>query len=222
MERKESSQEQARRAGAARRQAHQMSDAAEQRLDQIVQAAGQLIAERGYSGLSLQAVADEVGITKAGVLHYVGSKEHLLALVIDRVYDRQNDGSEYLARFAPGGPQAGERPTIPGYFRTIVATNAARPQLVTLFQILNTEAIVPDSPVHDYFAARSRRVSDVTKADWSVPEGVDAEAVFVLSLAAIYGLESTWLLRQEDFDYEAEWARCEDLLFPLPLWEGYR
>ena len=58
--------------------AKKRSAAAQERLDQIVSAAVRLINARGFNGMSLQAVADEVGITQAGVLHYVGSKHGLL------------------------------------------------------------------------------------------------------------------------------------------------
>lgn len=43
-------------------------------LDAAVESFGKL----GYYGTSLQRIATEVGLTKAGVLHYVGSKEGLL------------------------------------------------------------------------------------------------------------------------------------------------
>ena len=45
-------------------------------LDAAVESFGKL----GYYGTSLQRIATEVGLTKAGVLHYVGSKEGLLDL----------------------------------------------------------------------------------------------------------------------------------------------
>ena len=57
---------------------------------------------------------------------------------------------------------------------------------------------------------------------WSVPEGVDVKLSLSVAMAAMYGLEGRWLARPDEIDYEAEWARFEDVLFPLPLWEGYR
>ena len=47
-------------------------------LDAAVESFGKL----GYYGTSLQRIATEVGLTKAGVLHYVGSKEGLLKLAL--------------------------------------------------------------------------------------------------------------------------------------------
>ena len=44
---------------------------------EILNAAVELFGMLGYYGTSLQKIADRVGLTKAGVLHYVGSKEGL-------------------------------------------------------------------------------------------------------------------------------------------------
>lgn len=48
------------------------------RLDQIYQAAAHVIHEYGYDASSLGDIAKAVGLTKAGLYHYVSSKEALL------------------------------------------------------------------------------------------------------------------------------------------------
>ena len=53
---------------------------------EILNAAVELFGTLGYYGTSLQKIADRVGLTKAGVLHYVGSKEGLLTAALDDVY----------------------------------------------------------------------------------------------------------------------------------------
>lgn len=62
---------------------------AEERREQIVTVATELVARHGFNGLSLQEVADGVGITQAGLLHYIGTKNGLLELLLDSRYDRQ-------------------------------------------------------------------------------------------------------------------------------------
>lgn len=197
--------------------------AAQARLDQIASAAVQIVNERGMTGLTLQAVAQRVGITQAGVIHYVGDKHGLLIEIIKHYYDRSSQAHDYIKLFEPGGVFEGGRPRIPEYCRLIVAENAHQPELVMLFQALNTESMSQDSPTHDYFAERSKSISeshDVTA--WHVPDGVDGALAFSVAMAAMYGLEGRWLARPDEIDYEREWARFEDILFPLPLWEGYR
>lgn len=203
--------------------AKQLSAAAQERLQQIVDAAVEIIGEDGYSGLSLQAVANKVGITQPGVIHYVGSKKGLLQKVIEYYYDAIDGTEEYMELFEPGQIFEGRHPRIPEYCRLIVEQNAGRPELVMLFQVLNTEAISAKSPTHEYFVERSRNISNPSNGiEWLVPEGVDGETTFSCAMAAMYGLEGRWLARQDEIDYMAEWAKWEDVLFPLPLWEGYR
>lgn len=205
------------------RKQHTQSAAARERLEQIIEAAVRLINLRGSSGMSLQMVADEVGITQAGVLHYVKSKHGLLVEVIKHYYDRSSSADDYLALFEPGGVFEGQQPKIPEFCRLIAAENSNQPEMVRLFQTLNTEAMSPDSPLHDYFADRSRNVSNPErKRSWSAPEGVNADDAYSCAMAALYGLEGRWLARPDEIDYLEEWARFEDVLFPLPLWEGYR
>lgn len=205
------------------RTASRRSNAAQERLEQIVLAAVKIINARGYNGMSLQAVADEVGITQAGVLHYVGNKQGLLMEVIQHYYRRSSSTQDYLTLFAPGGALEGQKPKIPEYLRLIVAENANQPELVMLFQTLNTEAMSPESPMHEYFNDYSRTATHPSEVpSWLVPEGVDADETLSCALAAMYGLEGRWLARPDEVEYKTEWAKFEDVLFPLPLWKDYR
>ncbi len=52
---------------------------------QVLAAATRLLAARGFEGMTLQAVADEVGIRKPSVLHHFESKEALHAGVIGEI-----------------------------------------------------------------------------------------------------------------------------------------
>ena len=57
----------------------------------ILNAAVESFGTLGYYGTSLQKIATMVGLTKAGVLHYVGSKEGLLTTVLNEMYDRETE-----------------------------------------------------------------------------------------------------------------------------------
>jgi AcrR family transcriptional regulator len=54
-----------------------------QRRAQILEKAAQLFRVKGYEATSMSDIADEVGITKAGLYYFVESKEHLLYLITD-------------------------------------------------------------------------------------------------------------------------------------------
>ena len=59
----------------------------EERRSEIIQAAVKLIGEKGYYGTSLKEIADAVGMSQPGMLHYIGNKENLLSMLITDNYD---------------------------------------------------------------------------------------------------------------------------------------
>lgn len=52
----------------------------------ILQAAEELLAERGYDGVSMRDIAMQAGYTKALIFYYYRSKEDLLAAVLDQYF----------------------------------------------------------------------------------------------------------------------------------------
>ena len=53
----------------------------------LLDIAEQLFAERGFYGVSIAAIASEVGFTKQGLLHYFNSKERLYGAILQRISD---------------------------------------------------------------------------------------------------------------------------------------
>ena len=185
------------------------------RRSEILNAAVECFGTLGYYGTSLQKIATMVGLTKAGVLHYVGSKEGLLHAVLNEMYDRETED-------ITAGMVRNEHPHIAEMWRKTVAINAKRPKLVHMFSTLSAEALNPDHPAHDYFANREERIVDVAEnIRWHVPKGVDAEQVLRAGFAMMDGVQLRWL-RKPGQDLNAMWVECEDVLFPLPQWDGYR
>jgi TetR/AcrR family transcriptional regulator len=56
-----------------------------------VTAATRLFAAQGFDATSVQAVADEVGVTKQAVLHHFPSKDHLRHAVLEAILAHWND-----------------------------------------------------------------------------------------------------------------------------------
>ena len=69
----------------------------------LLDIAEQLFAERGFYGVSIAAIASEVGFTKQGLLHYFNSKEKLYGAILQRISD---DFQEQQTE----AEQAGEEP----------------------------------------------------------------------------------------------------------------
>lgn len=57
------------------------------RVQEIVDAAAEIILTKGYSATSIQDIADSVGILKGSLYHYVRTKEDFLYRIIKDVYD---------------------------------------------------------------------------------------------------------------------------------------
>jgi AcrR family transcriptional regulator len=62
--------------------------AIEARYDGILGAARDVIARRGFHQASIREIASASGLSLAGLYHYVGGKDELLFLVLDRSLDR--------------------------------------------------------------------------------------------------------------------------------------
>jgi AcrR family transcriptional regulator len=58
------------------------------RLDQIYYVAAKIFCDKGYDATSMSDIADAVGITKAGIYHYVKSKQDLLFAIMNFAMDR--------------------------------------------------------------------------------------------------------------------------------------
>lgn len=57
------------------------------RAQQILQAADELLAERGHDAVSMRDVAQRAGVNKALIFYYFGSRAQLFEKVLERYYD---------------------------------------------------------------------------------------------------------------------------------------
>jgi AcrR family transcriptional regulator len=60
--------------------------------DKILDCAEQLFARRGFAGIGLAEVAEQVGLSKSSLFHHFSSKAQLYAAVMARILDRIEDG----------------------------------------------------------------------------------------------------------------------------------
>jgi AcrR family transcriptional regulator len=84
--------------------------------DSILQAAAQIIARLGVSAFTIEAVAQEAGVTKGGVLHHFPSKEALIDGLIDQVIDAFN---KRLTVELEGEPAGAAGRWLRAYIRTV-------------------------------------------------------------------------------------------------------
>lgn len=161
--------------------------------EQILKAAVEIFGNKGSTNGTLADVAEQVGITHAGVLHHFGSKQKLLLEVL--AYRDQADVAELAEKHIPGGPEL---------FLHLVRTafaNEIRPGIVQAYTVLSAESVTDDHPARDYFEERYTTLRrEVTAAfhELCAQEGVrDPDTIAAASaaiLAVMDGLQLQWLL----------------------------
>ena len=161
--------------------------------EQILKAAVEIFGNKGSTNGTLADVAEQVGITHAGVLHHFGSKQKLLLEVL--AYRDQADVAELAEKHIPGGPEL---------FLHLVRTafaNEKRPGIVQAYTVLSAESVTEDHPARDYFEERYTTLRrEVTAAfhELCAQEGVrDPDTIAAASaaiLAVMDGLQLQWLL----------------------------
>lgn len=197
----------------------------EERIGEIERAAIKLIAERGYNGISLKDVADEVGMSQPGLLHYIGTKEGLLSLLITDVYDSSGTPADFMDSGLPGSnPDA---LSFPAYLRFLVRHNAAQRQMVQLFLMLYIESVNPSHPLHEYYRNRPENIWEHYSCyPWRIPPEVgpwdpNMRPYLRRVIEAMDGVQMRWLC-VPPVDLYDEWLAFERMIFPSPLWDGYR
>ena len=191
----------------------------EERHLQILQAAAKIIAIKGFWGMSLQDISDELGITEAALYHYISSKDDLLNMVLSEGYDTP-DADEYNAVTAAVIDADGHRVYYyPRYCLNIVRYNLQRPEMVQLYSVLNGEAL---SPEH-FIGRHMRNWEMICSMNWILPEYVDEERfydLYTLAMSAMDGLQYRWL-GDDSMNLLEQWISISDIIFPPSEWAGY-
>ncbi|SFE82813.1 TetR/AcrR family transcriptional regulator [Streptomyces mirabilis] len=163
----------------------------EERRAEIVRAALEVIAERGYRGASMASVAERVGLTQQGLLHYFPTKDALLVAVLEErdQWDAVPDTQWRVDLLA-----------------SLVEYNAMRPGIIQTFSALLGESVTEGHPAREYFTERYARVrasmAAVLRAQYGerLPNGLTPERTAPLLVAVMDGLQFQWLLDPESVD----------------------
>ncbi|MEU5261790.1 TetR/AcrR family transcriptional regulator [Amycolatopsis sp. NPDC021455] len=167
----------------------------------IVRAAFEVIAERGYRGTSLAAVADRVGLTQQGLMHYFPTKEDLLTAVLE-TRDEWD-----LLHFGHAPPGEESAMTV-NQLADLVDYNATRPGIVQTYTVLSADSVTEDHPARKYFHDRYTRVRAgmtemLERHRDELPPGTTPEQLAPIAIAVLDGLQLQWLLDPEEVDMPA-------------------
>ena len=157
--------------------------------EEILTTALDVIARNGYRRTSVKELADAVGLSQAGLLHYFSSKEELFQEVL-----RKRDEVDAARLGGPGHFSMEE-------YAAFIRHNADVPGLVQLYARLSNEATDPEHPAHAYFVERQllirSRFADIIRsmqANGTAPADLDPELTGTLFVALTDGLQTQWML----------------------------
>lgn len=102
----------------------------DRKVQDILSAVAEVLAERGYHGLSLDEIADRLDLTKASLYHYFPSKEVLVGACLDQLGSSLNDQLRSVVEANPGTATEQLGLLIRSQLDLIVRT---RPEMARLF-----------------------------------------------------------------------------------------
>ncbi|MFE6614654.1 TetR/AcrR family transcriptional regulator [Amycolatopsis sp. NPDC057786] len=178
------------------------------RRGEILRATMAVIAERGYRGASLAAVAERVGITQQGLLHYFPTKEDLLIALLEARDEWDTGGT--------AKQEAGPWPL--DLLATLVEYNASRPGVVQTFSALLGESVTGDHPAREFFGRRYATIraslTETLRQEFGdrLPGDLPPEAVAPLVIAVMDGMQFQWLLDPDEVDMPAAFRTLIRLL----------
>lgn len=156
-----------------------------------------MFAARGYQGGSLQEVADRIGLSQTGILHYFPSKRDLLLAVLAK--------RDRMAEVEPGSAEVS---------RDLVAEvldqarhNESVPGLIELYTVLCGESVTETYPDREYFVDRFRtlrtgyaaRLAELREVG-RLRDGVDVDRAAASLVALWDGIQAQWLLDRDCTD----------------------
>lgn len=165
----------------------------------ILDAAVEIFGSKGFAGGTLQDIADQVGMTHAGILHHFGSKDQLLLEVLR--HRDETDVADLEEQHIPDG--------LP-LFRHLVRTalvNAHRAGIVQAYVVLSAESVTDDHPGREFFQKRYETLRAEVAHAFAVvcaERGVTEPSTIGLASASILavmdGLQVQWLLDPDAVD----------------------
>lgn len=197
----------------------------ERKRTEILKAAIEIFGAKGSTNGTLADIAEQVGMTHAGVLHHFGSKQNLLLEVL--AYRDRTDVEELTEKHIPDGP---------ALFVHLVKTalaNEQRPGIVQVYSVLSNESVTDDHPARGFFEERYTKLRSEVSAAFRVlcaQQGVtDTDAIGKAAasiLAVMDGLQLQWLLDPSavglaDASEFAIRTLVDGVLHPAPPLEAY-
>lgn len=186
--------------------------------EEILTRALGVIAREGYRGTSVKELADAVGLSPAGLLHYFESKEELFTEILRKRDELDSVGPGFGGDPRHGiVPQDGELLDIRAGYMNVIRHNADVPGLVHLFAQLSVDAADPEHPAHQFFIARGESLREglgatiaAKQAAGEITDRIDPETLARIFQAVADGMQLQWMLEPQ-----VDMAATVDALFNI-------
>ena len=179
----------------------------------MLEAAVELMGERGYEKTTLAAIGEAAGYSRGLATHHFGSKADLFARVIRWISDKlrrqvepalkERGGVDALFAFVDGHRQfADENPLM------------TRALYVLWFQSLIADSPMRDAAIEDLLGYRDRirRIIEQGMTEETVRGDADANAEAIQFCGALFGLGLQWLIEPDGFQTEDMHRRFKERL----------
>jgi len=181
------------------------------RRKEILEAALTTFANKGFYNASLSEIADEVGISAAGILHHFKTKDQLLTEVL---HTRDMVDIEEAAH--------GQELVGLDFLRHLVDTaalNSTRPGITQLYAVMSAESVTTDHPAQGWFRDRYVGLREMVQTALAqardigeLRDDADVTETAIAIIAVMDGLQVQWLLDPGTVDMAAVTHRTIDAL----------
>ena len=180
--------------------------------EEILERALDVIAREGYRGASVKVLAEAVGLSQAGLLHYFDSKEELFTEIV-----RKRDEVD-MQQYGPAAFDRASIPTLRDGYVSVIRHNSDVPGLVQLYSQMSVDAADRQHPAHRFFVERGQNLRGVFASviaeggkTGAVTDRIEPETLARIFQAVADGLQLQWML-EPDVDMAGIVAQLFDLL----------
>jgi AcrR family transcriptional regulator len=187
--------------------------------EEILERALDVIAREGYRGASVKVLAEAVGLSQAGLLHYFDSKEELFTEII-----RKRDEVD-MQHFGPSVPEAPSIEALRDGYVAVIRHNSDVPGLVQLYSQMSVDAADEQHPAHRFFIDRGEQLRGMfasviadRSATGQITDRIDPDTLARIFQAVADGLQLQWML-EPDVDMASIVSQLFELLAPAEATE---
>jgi len=175
----------------------------------LLAAAQDILAERGYSELTMTAIAQVSGVNRALVSYYFGGKAGLLAALVETLFQDPEVG--YVEEIRASRDGADRTEAFLDWQRRVSANDRTNRMLYELLPHALRDPEVRARFAEQYLAYRAVDAGCLGAAPRELSE-LELEALAAVSIAVVEGLGIQRALDPDGFDHAAAWGAWRDVV----------